>query len=277
MGSLNFVIYAPGIYDERGGGSVALHRLCHNIALMGENSYIYTDSLNPAYMGQMVSLNEAIELCKGGKGIAIYPEVTCGNPFKASKVMRWILYHVRDYDCHGVFSKTDLIYKFAPDFKLRYDRPIDGYLRAIEPRFDILVDRGEERKGACYLIKKGADNFRFNPIHEEHDLKLDGYPSLQYLADVFNKHEYFYSYDTATWLSVMAALCGCKSIVVPDGRLTASEWYKSYPYFEYGIAYGLDELPHAATTKHMARERIRALYSLAINQTQEFIKRAKEL
>jgi hypothetical protein len=33
------------------------------------------------------------------------------------------------------------------------------------------------------------------------------------LADVFNQHETFISYDGASWLSVQAALCGCDSIV----------------------------------------------------------------
>jgi hypothetical protein len=33
------------------------------------------------------------------------------------------------------------------------------------------------------------------------------------LADIFNRHENFISYDGASWLSVQAALCGCDSIV----------------------------------------------------------------
>jgi hypothetical protein len=37
--------------------------------------------------------------------------------------------------------------------------------------------------------------------------------SLVELADIFNQHENFISYDGASWLSVQAAICGCDSIV----------------------------------------------------------------
>jgi len=276
---MKFVIYAPGDYTPNGGGCVALHKLAHNIAELGEKCYIMTSKKNPDYYGIQVTEAEAIQLCKED-AIAIYPEVTCGNPFKCKKVMRWILYHVRTYDKFGVYGVNDLIYKYASDFKLRFDRPHDGELRAHELNLKTFTDRGLERKGECYLIKKG--NNKEHNKHSPHAIRLDNYPARgedanEYLATVFNQCERFISYDTATWLNVMAALCGCESIVVPDEGVTAEQFHNGYPYFKYGIAYGIEDLNYAILTQHLVLPELLKIESETLKETKAFIKRAKEL
>ena len=273
---MKFVIYAPGDYTPNGGGCVVLHRLAHNIALCGEESYIMTSKKNPKYLGEQVTQEQAIELCKNG-AMAIYPEVTTGNPFKAKKVMRWILYHVRNYGMFGIYQKTDLVYKYAPFFNLRFNQDVQGELRAVELNLDIFVNRNEERSGACFLIKK--ENHKEH-IHPANSIQLDDYPNKggnEYLADVFNKCENFYAYDTATWLSIMAALCGCKSIVVPNTGVTPEQWHNGYPYFKYGIAYGLDDLGYAEETLHLLKPKLLEIEAETLEETKAFIQKAKTL
>lgn len=273
---MKFITYAPGEYNERGGGCIALHRLAHNIALCGEESYIMSDNTSANYKSIVVNEAEAKELAKGD-AIVIYPEVIERNPLNAKNVMRWILYFVRDTGDHGIYGERDLIYKYAPHFTLRKEREINGYLRASELNLDLFVDRGEERSGACYLVKKGYDNWGFNSCHPEDAIKLDEYRGadwFNYLADVFNYCETFYCYDNASWLSIIAAQCGCKSIVVPDGSTNPLDWYKGFPYFKYGIAYGQSELKHAELTRHLLIENLKAIEAEAMEQTKEFIKTA---
>lgn len=275
---MKFVIYAPGDYSPNGGGSVALHRLAHNIALCGEESYIMTSKKNPKYFGEQVTQEQATQLCASG-AIAIYPEVTCGNPFKATKVMRWILYHVRNYGMFGIYKPTDLIYKYANFFTLRFNQEIHGELRAHELHLDIFFDRNEHREGSCFLIKK--ENHK-EQIHPAGSIQLDDYPKYgdkanNYLADVFNKCKVFYSYDTATWLSVMAALCGCLSIVIPNEGITPEQWHNGYPYFKYGIAYGLNDIKYAKQTKHLLKPELLKIEAETIEQTKAFIAKAKAL
>lgn len=275
---MNFVIYAPGDYSPNGGGSVALHKLAHNIASLGEPTYIMTSKKNPNYLGIQCNEREAIELCKDG--IAIYPEVTCGNPFKAKKVMRWILYDVRTYGDFGAFPDTDLIYKYAAFFKLRFHRHHDGELRANELNLDIFFDRKQERAGDCFLIKKG--NNKEHNHHSENAIKLDDYPKYgekanEYLADVFNRCEMFVSYDTATFLNVMAALCGCNSVVIPDDGVQPQEFYNGFPYFNSGIAYGFGELKHSILTRHLLKPALIKMEMETIEETKKFIAKAKEL
>jgi hypothetical protein len=279
MQSLNFVIWAPEIYTPYGGGCIALHKLCHNINTLGEKCYIWTDSTNPDWIEYMVTMDEAIELCKDGKGIAIYPEVCAGNPFNSDKVMRWILYYVRESNQNGIFGANDLIYKFAPIYTLRYQQTVHGELRALELFLNIFYDKGLQRSGTCYIVKKGRGA---REVHPRESVCLDDFKQKggnEYLAHHFQTRETFYTYDNATWFSIFAALCGCKSIVIPDGKHTPEEWYAKFPYFKYGIAYGETEkeLKHAADTLPLLKQNLLNLEAQTIVQTKDFIKKAYTL
>ena len=274
---MNFVIYAPGDYSPNGGGSVALHKLCHNISSCGEQCYIMTSKKNPDYLGIEIDAAKAIEICTTTDAIAIYPEVTIGNPFNAKKVMRWILYNVRDYGEFGVFQATDLIYMYAPFFKLRHPRVTHGELRANELNLHIFKNEHRERKGSCFLIKKENNK---EQIHPADSIMLDDYPSKggnEYLAKIFNETEIFYAYDTATWLSVMASLCGCLSLVMPNEGVGADGWHSGFPYFKYGIAYGKEDIEYALLTRHLVKDELLKIEAETIEQTKSFIKTAYTL
>ena len=273
---MNFVIYAPGDYTPNGGGCVALHKLCHNISSLGETCYIMTSKKNPNYLGIECTEQEAIRLCADG-AMAIYPEVTCGNPFSAYKIMRWILYNVRTYGDYGLFYPNDLIYKYAPFFTLREEQEVHGELRAVELNLDIFKDYGLPRKGSCYLIKK--ENHK-EQRHQQPSIMLDDYPSKggnEYLAKVFNECEVFYAYDTATYLSVMSSLCGCLSVVIPNEGVKAEDWHNGFPYFKYGIAYGEQDIPYAKETAHLLKPELLRIEAETIEQTKAFIKKSYEL
>ena len=273
-----FIVYAPGIYTPAGGGCVALHKLAHNISSLGEECYIMADSKNPAYKGTLINETDAKGIAALDNAIVIYPEVICGNPLNAKHVMRWVLYHVRQHGEFGIWGENDLIYKYAPFFELRLGGNVQGELRAMELNLDIWQNQNLPRWGSCHLYKKaGASK---PDIHPENSFCLDEYPikgGFEFLFNMFNRCEYFYSYDSATWLSIMAALCGCKSIVVPDTGVTALQWYNGFPYFKYGIAYGESQLQHADCTAPLIRANLNGLDMDTINQTRAFINKAKEI
>lgn len=270
---MRFVVYAPGHYTPNGGGCIALHKLAHNIAQCGGESFIFTDSKNPNYSGTVLSYAQAKELGESGAWV-IYPEVICGNPLNANNVIRWVLYHVRNYDCFGLWGENDLIFKYAPMFELREDRPVLGELRAMELNLDVFKDHGKERNGTCYMLRKMGHK---QPIHPKDSIFLDSYAEAggnEYLSMVFNKSKMFYSYDSATWCSIMAALCGCISVVIPDAGVTAEQWYERFPYFRYGIAYGSesDQIAHALNTRHLLRDHLLKLEAETIELTREMIR-----
>jgi hypothetical protein len=147
----------------------------------------------------------------------------------------------------------------------------------VELNLDVFKDEGLERSGSCHLVKKGNNKHQ---THPEDSIMLDDYPSKggnEYLAKVFNKCEVFYAYDTATWLSVMASLCGCLSLVIPEVDVTPEEWHNGFPYFKYGIAYGWDDVDYAKETRHLVIPELLKIEAETIEQTKQFIAKSYTL
>ena len=94
--------------------------------------------------------------------------------------------------------------------------------------FEIFRDYGNQRKGSCFLIHKGNEALLDNNLHPDAIELTDNTPSEK-MAKLFNSVEYFYSYDSATFISVLAALCGAKSIIIPDGTRTIEQLIKAKP------------------------------------------------
>lgn len=274
--SLKTIVLAPGEYTNAGGGCIALHKLAHNLALCGAESYIMADSKNPDYKGALIDETTAKGIAALPDCMVIYPEVVCGNPLNAKHITRWILYHVRNYGQFGVFGENDLIYKYAAHFNTRLGNNIDGELRAMELDLSKWVDKGMPRYESCHLYKKAGANKA--DIHPAGSICIDNYPQnggLESLIYMFNQRTHFYSYDDATFLSALAALCGCKSIVVPTDGVTESEWRGGFPYFYYGIAYGVENLQWAEDTAQYLRAHLQKLDGATITQTKEFIYNCK--
>jgi hypothetical protein len=74
----------------------------------------------------------------------------------------------------------------------------------------------------------------------------------------------FISYDPLTFFSIMAALCGCISVVYPRDELTKKDWINTTAASEYakskgldnlyGIAYGLEDVQYAIDTLHLVKD-----------------------
>ena len=65
----------------------------------------------------------------------------------------------------------------------------------------------------------------------------------------------------------MAAQCGCESVIVPYKDVTKETIVNNQPSFKYGIAYGLDDLEHANSTRSLLRKHLQDLEDKQINDT----------
>jgi len=99
--------------------------------------------------------------------------------------------------------------------------------------------------------------------------------SPELLAEAFNKYENFYCYDTRTFLPWLAALCGCNSIIAcrPESR---KEFFENLLGFDYGIAYGIDDLDRAKKTRWKLRHHLIEKESVNLSTVKNFIKLTKE-
>jgi hypothetical protein len=268
MKSFKYLIFTQKEFDGTSGGIVALNKLCHDLRTLGQEAYI---SHGPG----SISLNTPQctptfkELQRDF--IVIYPEVVLGNPLNCPRVVRWILNTPGAFghtDYYKYEHKTDLVFKISDHFSYSGIGKKRGILATTYTDFTIFRNNGLKRSGSCYLVRKGVIRKK---IHDDESVMLDDYSDWKDIAQIFNTKEIFYCYDIATYLSTLAALCGCVSVVIPDGKTNREEWHKSIPYFDCGVAYGEGELMHAKNTLYMVTDHIKNLENEKLVSVRNFI------
>ena len=176
--------------------------------------------------------------------VVIYPEIVFGNPLKAKKVARWLLFHNKLYkqvDGKTIgYDKNDLFFCYRKVFN---DEKLNSENRELNlSYFDLdlykRINYGE-RSGNCYILRKGAWR---TDLPTQFDGPIIDNLSEDKKVETFNKCKYCISYDTQTSYSMIAALCGCISIVVPEEGKTWRDYRSEEEHNSCNcIAYGFDE------------------------------------
>lgn len=272
----SFLIYTPGS-REWTGGHVVLHALAKKLADKGLNVWI----TSPAMFNSKVKVLEkrVIEeengetreeidlrpLHKVKDLYVVYPEQIEGNPLKIHNVIRWILYYVKD-EIKNTWSKNDILFFLTPAFTKGFDKPEDGFrfLETMDLKLDVFTNKGYggQRNGYCHVRKK---NFPKDEAHFAHygskdlsDFMEQG--GFKYLAEQFNRAEYFLSYDHATFYTLAAALCGCRVVIVnPNPHISPINFRRKFPSQMYGVAYGWMDLKHADLTRDLVKPYLQEL------------------
>jgi hypothetical protein len=260
---INFIIFSPfEDYVEHIGGATVPHTLAYLMSLQGENVYLYANTTHSKYKnvtcipyGTNIEFDDnntvVIFIAGAGEHTWEYKVPDCLK--KASNTVRWLVNNQE-----RLYSPNDKFYTFHKYWDILKDQRIDGYLSVIEHDHSILRDRGEKRNGTCYLIKGNLDTEADRIIHSPDDFCIDSVlyqvtgNKVEFLADLFNKMELFISYTPFSHASVLAAMCGCKSVVIPKKvyngiPFSKEKWYSDIWCAKYGIACGLEDLPKKIT------------------------------
>lgn len=80
--------------------------------------------------------------------------------------------------------------------------------------------------------------------------------SSKAFIDYFLDKDFFLSFDPFTFMSIIASLCGCVSVVKKISIISYEEWMKCDPFLKYGIAYGNEGIEHALNTQHLLLDHI---------------------
>ena len=237
-----YLVLAPS-FTQKSGGIIVQHKLVHLLNKLGANAYLCHHKIdgklyfetNDKYSTPIASKSIMDE-----DPIVVYAEIVIGNPLNAKNVVRWLLNRPGDVGGDGNFSNSDLIYEINT-IHFTENTPENPNMLTVHERYlDIFKDYGGKRNGSCFLVHKGnRDNIDLS-LHSLDDEITDFSPN-QKLADYFNTKEYFYSYDSATIMSHLAALCGVKSIIIPDGSRTKEELLEWIPY---GVAIGFQNIAY---------------------------------
>lgn len=62
--------------------------------------------------------------------------------------------------------------------------------------------------------------------------------TIEELVEIFNSKKMFYCYDLFCFTPVIASLCGCLTIIVPNKYINVEDLYGDSPWMTYGISYG---------------------------------------
>ncbi|WP_373767877.1 WavQ [Glaesserella sp.] len=295
---MQFFIYAP-TYNPNNGGGIVLHRLCHIINEQTPYSAYLVPFGYPVkgvkkirrwFRGTHIKPRDYIThhlwntpVWSSTKipsdGVAIYPEMTEGNPLGVNHVVRWLLHQPGFHTGKIQYGSNELYFKFNSairDFHHENSVLSKNELKVIYYPIDIYHNEQLETTRdieSCYMIRKGS-NKTF--IHDENSVGLDG-KSHQECAAIFRRAKRFICYDDYTAYSIFAILCGCESIVVPAEDVAIEQWYPNETD-RYGIAYGFSEeqLNWARQTKHKVFEHVQAEHKLSENRALVCITEIKE-
>jgi hypothetical protein len=251
---MKIIIHSPS-YEESSGGITVLHKLCDILLEQGFNAGFFVGDQQEFFVNSTyrtgIFKKEDIDT---KNDIVVYPEIVLGNPLGVAKVVRYIMNvgHVT-LGRMNTWEDTDKwIYysdKFYDGIKPRVilnisDSKLD-YFKNYE------VDRPYKE---CFTYRKNHDNIEnLNIVHSKDAIELGFNMSDEYLIKLFNLCERFYCYDTESYLNVLASLCGCDSIIVPNNTSSREEVMKQ-PAFTYGVAYGEEEIVQARESREKLRQ-----------------------
>jgi len=281
-----FIIYAPP-YNENGGGTIAMHKLCSLLNELGYPAYLYlyfpefriqkflrkniVEPLIEEAKSAFKKINKTSALNKHfntpiydrrrhpsvNDCIVIYPETISGNPLSAKNIVRWLLYQPGLLQNEVRYGKNELYVKFNSairDFYVAGSTTSDQHLKVIHYPLEYYNDKdvSDFREGTAYCIRKGRGKTVAHDLTDS--ILIDGKSHAE-VAKIFKKAKTFISYDPYTAYSIFAVLCGCESIVIPDDGISIDEWY---PNIEdrYGISYGFNDFENARKTAHLVKMRV---------------------
>ncbi len=220
------------------------------------------------------------------KTIAIYTQTDNGSPLNIPNSARWIVNDTSKI-IENSWHASEPYFNYGT-FKT-FNNKENNQLTAMNFYFDIFKNNNQsDRKGFCHLFHKHtspqADNF-VKELNSKGlstwDVKILDKDFHKKMNEEFNKHEYFITYDQKSFWPPVAALCGCKVIVMNsfdnpnsyyDYGTTPEEYRADNPLYKYGVAFGWDDLQYALDTQHLVEDHLKEMDKRNLDTIKNFVK-----
>ena len=285
MSKKNIIIYThTGKCYLNNGGSVVEYYLGQILDELGQTVRIYP---NNGVKANNIIFNKFYEndFPIDNNAVVIYCEGTVGNPLNAKNIVRWMLSPLGTnvpYERLYSWNKNEIVYYFNSEIKFKqYPEKVGSIYKLLSALYiypNIKQTNFGIRKGTCFTYRK--IHFHKNGIKNLHSpsaFELTDNNTQDTLIQKFNQYKFFISYDPLTFISIIAALCGCISIVYPVNGLSKLDWINTTAASEYikfkgldnlyGIAYGLEDIKYAEETISLAKEQWTDIQKFCIEQT----------
>lgn len=265
----NILIYPYYAYSNNCGGIVVQYYLAQILDKLGVRVRI---KLNNNYKENNIFNNYDNDDFDINNTVVIYGETIEGNPLNAPYIIRWILAElgiICEKDIYKTWGLKDLVYYFNSELKfLENPNKINTIYKNLSLLFinPIYKNLYQERSGYCHTFRKKDFHKNIIMIHPQNSFEITRSHSQDDYLNIFNKYEYFISYDPLTFMNIIAAICGCISIVYPIEGVSKKDWLKMTALADYlkdrnldtlyGIAYGnsFKEISNAYSTLTLIKE-----------------------
>jgi O-antigen biosynthesis protein len=241
MNYIPYVIWAPDYRPESGGVKV-LHKLCHLLNNMGIPSYIFPGLTNKEW--NTPRIQGAINIPY--PHIGVYPEIVDGNPLQSTCVARWILNVPGRLAGNGLYNPTDLLFPYMRTLN-QWNLPDEYVLYAPIEELDIYKDKNMYREGKLVFFGKAEGTPHIKETIGLPELKKTVTANKKKMANWFNQSELFYCFDNQTAMWDIARLCGCPTVIIPNGEITY-EQIQNQESGKEGLGFGIEETQYAIKT-----------------------------
>ena len=205
--------------------------------------------------------------------IVVYPEIVWGNILGAKHIVRWILGASPHAFMDGVggYEDTDVFICYREIFNVQELNPEKKTVCLHNFDYDLYRQTNfGTRDGICYIIRKGSTR---SDLPKTFDGPIIDDMNEREIVEVFNRCEYCLSYDTQTFYTTIAAVCGCLPIVMLEPGKTKSDYVGADDH-TWGISYGNspEEISFARATRGELLHKIQAFRLQNENNINNFLK-----
>lgn len=239
-----YLIAAPD-YRESSLGIQVLHRLCHLINERGGSAWMVGCTVNDEWNAPALT-EEAYNqiICTGKPWIAVYPEVTTGNPFSAPVVVRYMLNREGVIMGNAIEAEPDdLFFWYRPEFA---DKESNLNILGIES-YDLSFfedDNPIKDMDFLYLNRIPVSAIDFGSLPEKVTvLSMQSPLPLNELGALLKRGRVLYTYESGG-TCLLANLCGCPVVAL---RAPGYEHYavNEQTLKDFGAGYSYSDSPQA--------------------------------
>lgn len=229
-----FIVDAPP-YMHQSAGITIMHKLCYFLRCAGYEAYITAPS-NPEWA------NPAFDGYLRPDDYVIYPDCIIGNPLKANRVIRYMLYYPWGYFANQRIPNSELCIPYmsflipslnaACDYEISEDYCLE--IGTIEPNLFNINPNIEKTIDSYWQSHKGEGNFNAFNL-PKHCQKITYEMPRQEVALQLQKTRNFYCFDATSMMMHEAFLCGCNCFLITSDRepRCVQWWGRSKEYNEF--------------------------------------------
>jgi len=273
VNKIEYVILTPE-YTDKSAGIYALHVLCDALRKRGYEAFMATSSLDVQCKDldcPNISIQEAFIKTFKGNAIAVYPEITPGNPLRAKHVARWVLNRPGLLGGDKEYSGSEMVFLYDNVFAPDVSNKVIGRLQPPTYRRDIFFDKGLKRDRTCFYGGKGVIDLSKIPDPDSVMITREWPLDRNALAELFRKSTFFYSFDSFSGILYEAALCGCTPIIMGDKEWDFDEIKTKTRLKDYGIASSDKDIDRVIKTRPLINEALDDMEKSFEKEVDEFI------